>query len=148
MLESLLAYNPMAVMDGKVDPEADGWITFNSLSTQKRHEYSEALSNCHLRTAAHSLENLMHSLLDLVSMPSSTGAKAFSTLGKSGNFRSRFRSGHKALGWAFLDRLDPDDVRIAVEPLSFQWVRLSLQIEQSIIRALLPPYNIRIVPAE
>ncbi|MEO0487935.1 MAG: GIY-YIG nuclease family protein [Cyanobacteria bacterium J06659_2] len=69
-------------------------------------------------------------------------------IGKSGNVRSRFRSGHKALGWAFLDRLDPDDVRIAVEPLSFQWVRLSLQIEQRIIQALLPPYNVRIAPAE
>ena len=43
-----------------------------------------------------------------------------------------------------MDRLDPDDVRIAVVTLSLQWIRLSLQLEQIIIRQLLPPYNVRI----
>ena len=65
-------------------------------------------------------------------------------IGKSGNVRSRFRSGHKALGWALIDRMSPDDIRIAVVPLSFKWIRLSLQLEQIIIRQLLPPYNERI----
>lgn len=62
-------------------------------------------------------------------------------IGKSGSVRSRFRGGHKALGWAFIDRMSPDDVRIAVAPLPFPWIRQSLQLEQSIIRQLLPPYN-------
>ena len=65
-------------------------------------------------------------------------------VGKSGSVRGRFKGGHKALGWAFMDRLDPDDVRIAVAVLSLQWIRLSLQLEQIIIRQLLPPYNVRV----
>lgn len=65
-------------------------------------------------------------------------------IGKSGNVRSRLRGGHKALGWAFIDRLNPDDVRIAVAPLSFQWTRLSLQLEQIVLRQTRPPYNDRI----
>jgi hypothetical protein len=65
-------------------------------------------------------------------------------IGKSGNIRSRLRGGHKALGWAFIDRLDPDDVRIAVARLSFPWARLSLQLEQVVLRQVRPPYNDRI----
>ena len=65
-------------------------------------------------------------------------------IGKSGNVRSRLRGGHKALGWAFIDRLSPDDVRIAVAVLSFRWSRLSLQLERIILRQTRPPYNDRI----
>lgn len=65
-------------------------------------------------------------------------------IGKSGSVKGRFKGGHKALGWAFMDRLDPDDVRISVVTLSLQWIRLSLQLEQLIIRQLLPPYNVRV----
>lgn len=65
-------------------------------------------------------------------------------VGKSGSVKGRFKGGHKALGWAFMDRLNPDDVRIAVVTLSLQWIRLSLQLEQIIIRQLLPPYNVRV----
>lgn len=65
-------------------------------------------------------------------------------IGKSGNVRSRLRGGHKALGWAFIDRLDPDDVRIAVVRLSFEWIRLSLQLEGIMLREVRPPYNDRI----
>lgn len=65
-------------------------------------------------------------------------------IGKSGNVRVRLRGGHKALGWAFIDRLDPDDVRIAVARLSFSWARLSLQLEQILLRQVRPPYNDRI----
>ena len=65
-------------------------------------------------------------------------------VGKSGSVRGRFKGGHKALGWAFMDRLDPDEVRIAVVVLSLQWIRLSLQLEQIVIRQLLPPYNVRV----
>jgi hypothetical protein len=65
-------------------------------------------------------------------------------IGQSGNIRSRLRGGYKALGWAFIDRLDPDDVRIAVARLSFSWARLSLQLEQVVLRQVRPPYNDRI----
>lgn len=65
-------------------------------------------------------------------------------IGKSGNVKSRLRGGHKALGWAFIDRMSPDDVRIAVAVLSFRWARLSLQLESIILRQIRPPYNNRI----
>lgn len=65
-------------------------------------------------------------------------------IGKSGNVKSRLRGGHKALGWAFIDRMNPDDVRIAVALLSFRWARLSLQLEGIILRQIRPPYNDRI----
>lgn len=65
-------------------------------------------------------------------------------IGKSGNVKSRFRGGHKALGWAFIDRMNPDDVRIAVATLTFPWTRLSLQLEGIVLRQTRPPYNDRI----
>lgn len=65
-------------------------------------------------------------------------------IGKSGSVKGRFRRGHKALGWAFMDRMNPEDVRIAAVTLAFKWIRLSLQLEQIIIRQLLPPYNERV----
>jgi excinuclease UvrABC nuclease subunit len=65
-------------------------------------------------------------------------------IGKSGNVRSRWRGGHKALGWAFIDRFSPDDVRIAVVILSYRWIKVSLQLEQRILRQVRPPYNDRI----
>ncbi|WP_416672102.1 GIY-YIG nuclease family protein [Egbenema bharatensis] len=64
-------------------------------------------------------------------------------IGKSTNIRARLRGGHKALGWAFIDRLDPDDVRIAFTTLSFQWNRVSYQLEQVMIGQTQPPYNDR-----
>jgi predicted GIY-YIG superfamily endonuclease len=65
-------------------------------------------------------------------------------IGKSGNVRGRLRGGHKALGWAFIDRYSPDDVRIGVVLFAFPWIRLSLQLEQRILRQARPPYNDRI----
>jgi excinuclease UvrABC nuclease subunit len=69
-------------------------------------------------------------------------------IGKSGSVRGRFRGGHKALGWAFMDQMNPEDVRIAAVSLAFKWIRLSLQLEQIIIRQLLPPYNERVAQGE
>lgn len=64
-------------------------------------------------------------------------------IGKSTNIRARLRGGHKALGWAFIDRMDPDDVRIAHIILSFQWNRVSYQLEQVMIGQMHPPYSDR-----
>lgn len=69
-------------------------------------------------------------------------------IGKSGSVKGRFKGGHKALSWAFMDRMNPEEVRIAVVSLSFQWIRLSLQLEQIVIRQCLPPYNERITQKE
>ena len=64
-------------------------------------------------------------------------------IGKSTNIRARLRGGHKALGWAFIDRMNPEDVRIAQISLSFEWNRVSYQLEQVMIRRIQPPYNDR-----
>jgi hypothetical protein len=69
-------------------------------------------------------------------------------IGKSGNVKNRLRGGHKALGWAFIDRLDPDDVRVAFVVLAFRWTRLSLQLDGYILRQAQPPYNERIGPED
>jgi len=64
-------------------------------------------------------------------------------IGKSNSIRARLRGGHKALGWAFIDRMAPDDVHIAHVPLSFEWNRVSYQLEQVMIRRIQPPYSDR-----
>ncbi len=64
-------------------------------------------------------------------------------IGKSLNVRGRLRGGHKALGWAFIDRLDPDDVRIAYTILSYEWNRVSYELEQVMIGQVHPPYSDR-----
>lgn len=62
-------------------------------------------------------------------------------LGKAINLRRRFKDGHKALSWAFVDRLDPDDVRIAAEFLPPSTAQYSTQIEILMIRIAQPRYN-------
>lgn len=69
-------------------------------------------------------------------------------IGKSGNVKGRLRGGHKALGWAFIDRFSPDDVRVGAVILSFQWSRLSSKLESIILQHSNPPYNERISQSE
>ena len=66
-------------------------------------------------------------------------------IGKSQNPRLRFTGGHKALVWCWLERYEPEDVRIAAYPLSYvQWTQLSLSLEGLIIQATEPPFNVKI----
>lgn len=65
-------------------------------------------------------------------------------IGKSKNIRQRLRGGHKALGWAFIDRLDPNDVRIIALPLGLEATRQSLDIEAKMIQITRPRYNVQI----
>ena len=65
-------------------------------------------------------------------------------IGKSKNIRQRLRGGHKALGWAFIDRLDPNDVRIIALPLGLEAARQSLDIEARMIQIARPRYNVQI----
>jgi GIY-YIG catalytic domain len=66
-------------------------------------------------------------------------------VGKTKNLRDRLRNGHKAFLWGWLDRYDPDDVRIAYATLN-QWQRpgLSYELETLILQATNPPYNVKI----
>ncbi len=62
-------------------------------------------------------------------------------LGKSINLKRRFCDGHKALSWAFVDRFDPDDVKIAVKWLPPRTIGRATQIETLMIRMNQPRYN-------
>jgi excinuclease UvrABC nuclease subunit len=66
-------------------------------------------------------------------------------IGKANNLRDRLRGGHKAFLWGWLDRYNPDDVRIAFVTIQ-QWQRpgLSYELETLILQATRPPYNVKI----
>lgn len=66
-------------------------------------------------------------------------------IGKSQNPKLRFTGGHKALVWCWIERYNPDDVRITAYPLDYrQWTTLSLNLENLIIQATKPPFNAKI----
>lgn len=65
-------------------------------------------------------------------------------IGKAGNIRSRFAGGHKAISWAYVERIAPDDIRICAVVLSNEWRRSRLELETLMIQTLKPRYNIRI----
>ncbi|NJP12486.1 MAG: GIY-YIG nuclease family protein [Leptolyngbyaceae cyanobacterium RU_5_1] len=65
-------------------------------------------------------------------------------VGKTRYTRERFRGGHKAFLWSWLDYYNPDQVRIVFHPLDFlQLQTLSSELEAIIIAAANPPYNAR-----
>jgi excinuclease UvrABC nuclease subunit len=69
-------------------------------------------------------------------------------IGKTKSLRGRFSAGHKAFLWAWLDKYCDEDIRIAVQAISY-WENpaLLLELEAIILRATEPPYNVQI-PAE
>jgi len=68
-------------------------------------------------------------------------------IGKTKSLRGRFKGGHKAFLWAWLDKYDDQDVRIAIRAIS-HWrnPRLLLELEAIILRATAPPYNVQVPP--
>jgi excinuclease UvrABC nuclease subunit len=66
-------------------------------------------------------------------------------IGKTKSLRGRFSGGHKAFLWAWLDKYNDEDVRIAVQVIS-HWKNpaLLLELEAIILRATEPPYNAQI----
>jgi excinuclease UvrABC nuclease subunit len=68
-------------------------------------------------------------------------------IGKTKSLRGRFSGGHKAFLWAWLDKYNDEDVRIAFEIISY-WKNpaLLLELEAIILRATEPPYNVQIPP--
>jgi excinuclease UvrABC nuclease subunit len=66
-------------------------------------------------------------------------------IGKTKSLRGRFSGGHKAFLWAWLDKYDDEDVRIAVQIVShWESPALLLELEAIILRATEPPYNAQI----
>ena len=66
-------------------------------------------------------------------------------IGKTKSLRGRSSGGHKAFLWAWLDKYNNEDVRIAVQLIS-HWENpaLLLELEACILRATEPPYNVQI----
>ncbi|NER98759.1 MAG: GIY-YIG nuclease family protein [Symploca sp. SIO1B1] len=66
-------------------------------------------------------------------------------IGKTKNLRGRFSGGYKAFLWAWLDKYSDEDIRIAVQTISY-WENpaLLLELEAIILRATEPPYNVQI----
>ncbi len=70
-------------------------------------------------------------------------------VGKTRLLRDRFRGGHKALLWAFIEELRAVDTRLVFRSLDFdEWIELSAELEGLIIQAVNPPYNVRIPARE
>jgi excinuclease UvrABC nuclease subunit len=67
-------------------------------------------------------------------------------IGKTKSLRGRFSGGHQAFLWAWLDKYDDEDVRIAIQ-LILHWESpaLLLELEAIILRATEPPYNVQIL---
>ena len=63
-------------------------------------------------------------------------------LGKAKKLRERFRGGHKACTWSWLDNYDHRDVVISFVPLQMVDVlKLGDELEGILIHATHPPYN-------
>ena len=70
-------------------------------------------------------------------------------IGKSRSTLERFKNGHKAFLWAWLERYSPDEVRVLTHPMPLhQWVALSSELEALILQASKPPYNVKIPMGE
>jgi excinuclease UvrABC nuclease subunit len=89
---------------------------------------------------------------DFLDIPPTVGLYAFRHssegllyIGKAKNLRDRLRGGHKAFLWGWLDRYNPEDVRIAFVTLN-QWQKPGLlyELETLILQASHPPYNVKI----
>jgi len=66
-------------------------------------------------------------------------------IGKTKSLRGRFKGGHKAFLWAWLDQYKSEDVQIAVQTIPYSKnPALLLELEAIILRATEPPYNVHI----
>jgi excinuclease UvrABC nuclease subunit len=66
-------------------------------------------------------------------------------IGKTKSLRSRFKGGHKAFLWDWLDQYTSKDVQIAVQTIPYSKNPvLLLELEAIILRATEPPYNVQI----
>jgi hypothetical protein len=66
-------------------------------------------------------------------------------VGKAQDIKERFRGGHKAITWSWLEDYDHRDVAIAICEIDYwQWRSLSSNLEGIILIWSKPPFNIRI----
>ncbi len=85
-------------------------------------------------------------------MPTTAGLYAFRHedegilyIGLAINLKRRFKDGHKAFLWAFLDYYSPDKIRIATRSLvGFESFKQAEEAETRMIQRAKPRYNTRI----
>jgi excinuclease UvrABC nuclease subunit len=66
-------------------------------------------------------------------------------VGKAQDLKERFRGGHKAITWSWLEDYDHREVAIMVREIDYrQWQALSSNLEAIILVWSKPPFNIRI----
>lgn len=66
-------------------------------------------------------------------------------IGKAQDIKERFRGGHKAITWSWLEDYNHREVAIATYEIDFrQWQALSSNLEGIILIWSKPPFNIRI----
>jgi GIY-YIG catalytic domain len=66
-------------------------------------------------------------------------------VGKAQDIKERFRGGHKAITWSWLEDYDHRDVAISICEIDYrQWRTLSSGLEGIILVWSKPPFNIRI----
>jgi GIY-YIG catalytic domain len=66
-------------------------------------------------------------------------------IGKAQDIKERFRGGHKAITWSWLEDYDHRNVGISTYEIDFrQWQTLSSSLEGIILLWSKPPFNIRI----
>jgi excinuclease UvrABC nuclease subunit len=66
-------------------------------------------------------------------------------VGKAQDIKERFRGGHKAITWSWLEDYNHRDVAIATHEIDYlQWRALSSDLEGIILIWSKPPFNIRI----
>jgi hypothetical protein len=66
-------------------------------------------------------------------------------VGKAQDIKERFRGGHKAITWSWIEDYDHRDVAIATHTIDFRlWRLLSSDLEGIILVWSQPPFNIRI----
>jgi predicted GIY-YIG superfamily endonuclease len=66
-------------------------------------------------------------------------------VGKTQDIKERFRGGHKAITWSWLEDYDHRDVAISTYEIDYErWQALSSNLERIILVWSQPPFNIRI----
>jgi len=118
------------------------------MTSQIQHEAREILDTL----AFTPFEDCQPLSRDFETIPTRIGLYAFRHrtqellyIGKAKNLRDRLRGGHKVFLWGWLDRYDPNDVRIAYVLIN-EWQRpgLAYELETLILQASNPPYNVKI----
>jgi hypothetical protein len=128
---------------GCLEYSYSGGIILSELEEQASKMIQELLS-----TPFEACASISRDFYDLPMMPGIYAVRhrhlGLLYLGKAKKLRDRFRGGHKACTWSWLDDYDNRDVAIAFARLTMPDVlKLGDELEGILIHATQPPYNAR-----